>query len=189
MRVGCSLTSSARNDANSEYLRFTSRPYIMSDPMPVHAVFSTYAAIDRVLYIVDPILPRARDQHKLVWVLVKPLFDTRVIACLPRRGSILGLIMLIVVHVAHVPVGDILWRLLCGGRCLGRRSRGTIWNLVLSADHAGDCFRRHMEALRAAGDASPPGPSEVLESWRAKDPYGLLSSSSHMSAIQLLEVE
>lgn len=34
-------------------------------------------------------------------------------------------------------------------------------------------------SLRAAGEAKP-GPSEVCESCRANDPYGLLSSSSHM---------
>lgn len=33
--------------------------------------------------------------------------------------------------------------------------------------------------VRPAGEPRP-GTSEELESWRAKDPYGLLSSSSHM---------
>jgi hypothetical protein len=36
-----------------------------------------------------------------------------------------------------------------------------------------------MAILRAAGEARP-GMSEALESWRAKEPYGLLSSSSHI---------
>jgi hypothetical protein len=38
----------------------------------------------------------------------------------------------------------------------------------------------NIEAIQAAGEARPVT-SEVLESWRAKDPYGLLSSSSHMA--------
>lgn len=44
------------------------------------------------------------------------------------------------------------------------------------------------EALQAAGDARPVT-SEVLESWRAKDPYGLLSSSSHIALqVQLVQI-
>lgn len=37
----------------------------------------------------------------------------------------------------------------------------------------------YIGALQAVGEANPVT-SEVFESWRAKDPYGLLSSSSHM---------
>lgn len=36
------------------------------------------------------------------------------------------------------------------------------------------------ESLRGAGEARP-AISEELESWRANEPYGLLSSSSHMA--------
>jgi hypothetical protein len=40
--------------------------------------------------------------------------------------------------------------------------------------------RRVVHVLRAEGEAKP-GTSNELESWRAKEPYGLLSSSSHMT--------
>ena len=141
----------------------------------------TYAAIDGVLYVVDTVLPRARDQYQLVWVLVQPLFHARVITTLlGRLGVCMVLLLFVVVDAIHVPLRDILGRLLCGGRSLRGRSRGTVGDLIMSADSAGDYFRGCVEALRAAGEAKP-GMSDVLESWRAKDPYGLLSSSSHIA--------
>jgi hypothetical protein len=41
-------------------------------------------------------------------------------------------------------------------------------------------LRVNRESLRGAGEARP-ATSEALESWRANEPYGLLSSSSHMA--------
>lgn len=61
---------------------------------------------------------------------------------------------------------------------------GRYGTLLLSVDHAGSYLAKHQEALRAVGEARP-GISEAFESWRAKDPYGLLSSSSHMAPIGL----
>jgi hypothetical protein len=142
--------------------------------------FTTYSAVDRVLYVVHPVLPRACDQHELVRMLVQPLLYPRIVAALLRLLSIRVLVMFLVVDIAHIALGDILGRLLCGGRCLGRRSRGTVRYLIWSAHGAGGYCVQHVEVLRAAGEANP-GPSELVESWRAKDPYGLLSSSSHMS--------
>ena len=65
---------------------------------------------------------------------------------------------------------------------------GRYGTLLVSAGDAGDYFTQHIEALRAAGEARP-GISDVLESWRAKDPYGLLSSSSHMAPVGMLGSE
>jgi hypothetical protein len=141
----------------------------------------TYTAVDGVLDVVDTVLARARNQDELIGVLVQPLFYARVVPALLRRLWIcVVLVLVVVVDVAHVPLRDILGRFLCGGRSLRGRRRGTVRDLVMSADDAGGCYGQEAEALRAAGEARP-GLSDVLESWRAKDPYGLLSSSSHMS--------
>jgi hypothetical protein len=107
------------------------------------------------------------------------LLNTRIVTSFLGRFGVGSVTVLLVVDIAHIPLRDILGRLLCGGGCFGWRSRGTVRYLVRSADYAGACFGEYIRALRAAGDARP-GPSEVLESWRAKDPYGLLSSSSHI---------
>lgn len=142
MSVGCSLTNSARNDANSEYLRFTSRPYSRVNSMKSPSSSLTYTTIDGVLYVVHTILPRARDQHKLIRVLVQPLFYARIVTTLLRRlGVCMVLLFLVVVDAVHVPLRDILGRLLCGGRSLGGRSRRTIRDLIMLADDAGDYFR------------------------------------------------
>jgi hypothetical protein len=110
------------------------------------------------------------------------LLDARIVSSLLGRSGVGSLAVLVVVDIAQVPLGNVLGRLLCGGRGLGRRSRGSVWHLAGSAYDAGDCFWEDIGALRAVGEARP-GPSDVLESWRAKDPYGLLSSSSHMPLI------
>jgi hypothetical protein len=95
------------------------------------------------------------------------------------RLLLLLVVVVIVVDVAHVALGHILGRLLCGGRCIGGRCRGSVRDFSFFSLLPLDKEMYVVDVLRAAGEASP-GPSEALESWRAKDPYGLLSSSSHM---------
>lgn len=121
IRVGCRLTSVARSEANSEYLRFTSRPCRHISLSFFRCLESSYAAIDRVLYEVDIILPCLGNEDKLPWVLVQPLLYTRIIATLLRCNRLTALLVFVVVDIAHVPLRDILGRLLRGGRCLGRR--------------------------------------------------------------------
>lgn len=70
MRVGCRLTSVARNEANSEYLRFTSRPCTYISSLNSLWLYFPYTAIDSVLYEVDIVLPCLGDENELPWVLI-----------------------------------------------------------------------------------------------------------------------
>jgi hypothetical protein len=130
IRVGCKLTNVARNEANSEYLRFTSRPYASISTSSRRLTGWTYAAIDRVLYKVDIILPSLGDQDELPRVFVQPLLDARIVASFLWRDRFAALLVLVVVDIAHIPLRDIFRRLLSGGGCLGRRRRGSVWHYI-----------------------------------------------------------
>jgi hypothetical protein len=70
MRVGCKLHRVARSEANSEYLRFTSRPCYAISMYRISSIARTYATVDSVLDIVDALLARIRDEYDLVGVFV-----------------------------------------------------------------------------------------------------------------------
>lgn len=128
--VGCRLTSVARNEANSEYLRLTSRPYVGVSLSCRDLTVWTYAAIDRILYEVDIVFPGLGDQDELPRVLIQPLLHARIIASFLGRNRLAALLVLVIVNVAHVTLRDIFRRFLCGGGCLGRRRRGSVRHCV-----------------------------------------------------------
>lgn len=131
IRVGCKLTSVARNEANSEYLRLTSSPYTIVSSYSRRLTDWTYAAIDCVLYEVDIVFPGLGDQDELPRVLVQPLLHARIIAPFLGRDRFAALLVFVVVDVAHVPLRDIFRGLLSGGGCLGRRRRGSVWYCIM----------------------------------------------------------
>lgn len=146
----------------------------------------TYAAANGVLDEVGAFLARVCDEDELVGVLVQPLLDACVVAAPPLCARLGGVVVLAVVDVAHVPLRDVLGRLVGSRRRLGRRRGGAVRHLASSAHWTLD--GSIIEALQAVGEARP-GASDELESWRANDPYGLLSSSSHMAMRGCLQVE
>lgn len=92
---------------------------------------SSYAAIDGVLNVVDTVLARACNQNKLVRMLVQPFLYSGVISTFLLFDDLPSFLLFVVVDIAHVPLGDILGRVLCGGRDFGRRRRGTIRDLTM----------------------------------------------------------
>ena len=100
--VGCRFTSVARNEANSEYLRLTSRPCNRVSPRPVVSTSLSYTAIDRVLYEIDIVLPSLGNNDELPWILVQPLLHPRVVTAFPRCNGLVTLLVFVVIDIAHV---------------------------------------------------------------------------------------
>lgn len=100
--VGCRFTSVARNEANSEYLRLTSRPCNRVSPRPVVSTSLSYTAIDRVLYEIDIVLPSLGNNDELPWILVQPLLHTRIVTAFPRCNGLVTLLVFVVIDIAHV---------------------------------------------------------------------------------------
>ena len=100
--VGCRFTSVARNEANSEYLRLTSRPCDGVSPRSATSASASYTAIDRVLYEIDIVLARLGNNDELPWILVQPLLHTRIVPAFPRRNGLVTLLVFVVIDIAHV---------------------------------------------------------------------------------------
>ena len=146
--VGWRLTNVARSEANSEYLRLTSRPCHRISLSFCFQLGAFYAAIDGVLYEVDIVLPCLGDEDGLSWVLVQPLLHTRIVAALFGCNRLAALLVLVVVDIAHVPLRDILGRLLRGGRCLGRRRRRSVGYCDMVSSEPFLNFAAHLEPYR-----------------------------------------
>ena len=187
MRVGCKFTSVWRSEANSEYLRCTSMPYVMFSFTPPLVQEDAYPGGNRVC---DPVpaafhvLPRMRDQDGRIGILVQPLFGAAIVpAFLGSNGlrsyRVLVVVVVVVVtevNVSHVAPGYELWRFLLRRRRSRGRRRGTIRHCLLVTTAVLSLQAYYAQGLQAPGEDRPGS----FESWRAKDPYGLLSSSSHM---------
>jgi hypothetical protein len=147
-----------------------------------------YAAVNGILDVFHSVHARVCDKDELVGLFVKPLLNARVVAALLWSHRLFLVVVVVVVNIAHGPLRDILGRLWCGGRCLGRRRRRSVRNFVrVLANDVFSLVAWSVSILRAAGEAKP-GTSDEVESWRANEPYGLLSSSSHILSRAILVV-
>lgn len=62
----------------------------------------SYAAIDRVLYEIDIVLPSLGNNDELPWILVQPLLHTRIVTAFPRCNGLDALLVFVVIDIAHV---------------------------------------------------------------------------------------
>lgn len=140
IKVGCKLTSVARNEANSEYLRLTSRPCDRIRPHSAVSELVPYAAIDRVLYEVDIVLAGLGDNNELPWVLVQPLLHARIVTTLPGCNGLAALLVFVVIDIAHVALRHILGRVLRGGGCLGGWRRWSVGHCSIVSSWSSSSF-------------------------------------------------
>ena len=78
----------------------------------------SYAGVDGIRNIASSalqVLPRIRYQDGRLRVLVEPLLNSTVVTSLFGRYVFSALGLLVVINIAHVPVGYVLGRLLRGG--------------------------------------------------------------------------
>lgn len=149
MRVGWRLTSVARNEANSEYLRRTSMPYAPVQLTRMIAVWGkikqTYPCAYGVCYVAASaleVLAGIGDEDGGFGILIQPLLDSAVVAALLVRGveradagtgtrlatagGKLIVIVIVVVDIAHGALRVVVGGIEGGGVRVGRRRRGAI---------------------------------------------------------------